>query len=187
MPEFAPHNMTSDSAPAPFVASASSEFNGTLAAFAAFDGLPGGVGQYWIGTGGGVDWLRIKLPWKYVLTSYTVKVNTIPEAARAPKDWTMEGTPDGGSTWVALDTEAGQIAWTSGEARPFTAAAAGTSYDDYRLNISANNGDATFTQVAELYLIGDIDLPNAGVNVAKALLYTVIAPSPIAPPSNVAY
>jgi hypothetical protein len=33
-----------------------------------------------------------------------------PASARAPKDWTMEGSPDG-STWTVLDTRTAQTAW----------------------------------------------------------------------------
>src|SRR6185369_15593152 len=58
--DVAPHNMSGNSAPSPYVAAASSEFSATFAAYKAFNGSVG-TGAYWLGTGSGVDWLSIDL------------------------------------------------------------------------------------------------------------------------------
>jgi hypothetical protein len=150
--DIAPHNMISNTSPVPFVAAASSEFNNQFRAYLAFDGLAGTL-RYWLGSGAGVDWLRLDLGAGNArkLVSYSVKVNTIPETARAPKAWTMQGSNDA-TAWNTLDTVTNQTAWASGETRTFGCDATGTAWRYFRLNITANNGDAAYTQVAELSL-----------------------------------
>lgn len=150
--DFAPHNMTGNSSPSPYVASASTEFSSTFAAWKAFEGNPG-FAAYWLGDNAGVDWLRIDLGSgnDQLLDNYSIQVNTIDEPLRAPKAWTMEGSPDG-SSWTTLDTRTNQTSWAAGSIRNFTCATRTTAYRYFRVNISQNNGDATFTQIAELYL-----------------------------------
>lgn len=150
-PQFAPKNMSGNSTPSPYVAAASSAFR---PAYQAFNGVIGAAGTDWLGTGGGVDWLRIDLGagGGFPLLSYAVAVNTQPEAARAPKNWTLEGSTDA-SSWTVLDTQTNQTSWGSGEIRSFTCGApSATAFRYYRINITANNGDGTFTQVDELFL-----------------------------------
>jgi hypothetical protein len=62
----------------------------------------------------------------------------------------MQGSNDG-TTWSTLDTQTNQTAWAVFESRLFTVTGS-AAYRYYRLNITANNGDATYTEVAELYL-----------------------------------
>jgi hypothetical protein len=149
--ELTPHDLSSDTSHSPFVVSSSTEWTG-LESFKAFDGGVGG-GSYWLGTNAGVDWLQIELGSgnARLLGSYAIQVNTIPEATRAPKDWTMKGS-NNGTDWTVLDTRTSQTGWGSGETRTFTISSPTTAYRYYRLDITANNGDATFVQVAELYL-----------------------------------
>ncbi len=159
--DLAPHNMTANNLPSPYVASASSTF-GSNSAFHAFDGALGLV-QYWIGTGGGVDWLQLDIGAgrKGVVTSYYVQASLENEPLRMPKDFTLQGSNDG-STWTVLDTEAGQTGWGNGEVRGWPVSGA-SYYRYYRLNITANNGDATFTDVGEMYLLGFL-APSAAQN-----------------------
>lgn len=148
--DFAPHTMTYESSNQPFVASAST-WLGSFEPWKAFDSNSGGT--YWLGQNAGVDSLKLDtggVGGSYVLTSYAIKVNTIPEPNRAPKNWTMQGSQDN-SSWTTLDTETNQTSWTSGQTRTFTLSNS-TAYRYYRLNISSNNGDATYTQVADLFL-----------------------------------
>jgi len=112
--EFAPHNMTSNTAPSPYVASASSEESSSFKAYQAFQGGVG-VGQYWVGTGGwsggfGSDWLKIDLGSgaSKKLYSYNVRVNSWPEPLRAPKAWVLHGS-NNNSDWTLLDTVTDQI------------------------------------------------------------------------------
>lgn len=153
-PDFAPHDLTSSTSHSPYVVSASS-FNSGQDPFLAFDGGSG----LWYGTGGGIDWLQLDTGAgnSYLLGYYQVQAGAT-FANRAPQAWTMEGSNDG-SSWTTLDTQTGQTSWLPvtglGEVRTFTISSPGTTaYRYFRLNITANNGDATYTQVVELYLYG---------------------------------
>jgi F5/8 type C domain-containing protein len=150
--EFGPHDLTSATSHSPFVVSSSSNYT-TLENFHAFDGASS-TGHYWLGTGGGVDWLQLDCGSgiTHLLGSYALQMDYVPEAARAPKNWTMLGSNDG-STWNTLDTRTNEINWnTANEVRTYTCATVTTAYRYFRLNVTANNGDATYTQVAELFL-----------------------------------
>jgi hypothetical protein len=144
--DMAPHNLTSDTSHPPYVVSASS-FWPSLPAYAAFDNAAGN--EYWVGTNAGVDWLQIDLGSSQLLGSYAIQATT--ELLRMPKNWTMEGSNDG-TTWNVVDTQTGQTAWTNNEILTFTVSAVSESYRYYRLDITANNGDATYTDVGEMYL-----------------------------------
>lgn len=166
--DFAPHNMTTNSSDAPFVASASSSFSASFLPYKAFDGVVGASGTNWLGTGNGVDWLQLDTgnASGYLLASYAIAVNTQPEPTRAPKNWTMQGSNDG-SSWTTLDTQTNQTGWTSGQTRTFTIGTPGTTFYRYfRVNITANNGDVN-TQICELYLTGHntlLDYTNFALN-----------------------
>lgn len=149
--ERAPHNMTGAGSPSPYIAAASSNFP-TFDAFRAFDGGLG-TGAYWLANSLATGWVSLDFGAgnAWVITSYNVVVNTIPEPNRAPKAWTLEGSNDN-STWTVVDTVTGQTSWGSGENRAFTCGSPGsTAWRYIRINISANNGD-TFVQLGELYL-----------------------------------
>jgi F5/8 type C domain/Chaperone of endosialidase len=165
--EFGPHDLTSATSHSPFVVSSSSNYT-TLENFHAFDGASS-TGHYWLGTGGGVDWLQLDCGSgiTHLLGSYALQMDYVPEAARAPKNWTMLGSNDG-STWNTLDTRTNEINWnTANEVRTYTCATVTTAYRYFRLNITANNGDATYTQVAELFLyLGTAAAPTQRGNIA---------------------
>lgn len=150
--DVAPHTMTGNSTPSPYVASASTEYNGQFLAFKAFDGLLSTL-QYWLGSGAGNDWLQLDFGAgnAKMLQSYAIQVNTVPEPNRAPKNWTLQGS-NNGSTWTVVDTVTNATAWGSGEKRTYQCDVITTAYRYFRLVITANNGDASYTQVGELYL-----------------------------------
>ena len=141
--DLAPHDLTSDTSHPPFIVSASSAY-GFLPEWHAFDG----TATYWIGVGGGMDWLQIDLGSAKVLGAYAILATT--ELARMPKNWTMQGSNDG-ATWAVLDTQAGQT-WANSETLTFRVPVVSAAYRYYRLNITANNGDGTYTDIGELYL-----------------------------------
>jgi hypothetical protein len=165
MIDFAPHDLTSNTSHSPFVVSASSIFSSNFDSWKAFQGSWGSL-SYWIGTNYGVDWLKLDIGSGNTkkLYSYSIRVNSIPEPTRAPKNWTMEGSNDN-LNWDVLDTQTNQTSWTTGESRNFVCATYTTSYRYFRLNITANNGD-TYTQVGELYLYYD-DIVVSGQATAK--------------------
>ncbi len=162
--DFAPHDMNTNSTPATYTASASSEKSGFFQAFEGFDGYLS-TNQYWVGTGSGVDWLKLDIGSgkKRVLGSYAVQVPLTGAGGTAyPKNWTMEGSNDN-STWAVLDTETNQTSWGDGEKRTYTGLSATRAYRYFRLNITANNGAATDTSVGELYLyLGGLQVQDTG-------------------------
>ena len=143
--ELGPHDLTSNTSHAPFVVSASGQF-GPQPEWHAFNGT--GT-DFWIGTGGVVDWLQIDLGSAQVLGSYSIRGTT--ETARMPRDWTMRGSNAGG-TWTTLDTWAGSTAWEDNSTRSFNIPVISAAFRYYRLNITANNGDGNYTDVGELSL-----------------------------------
>ena len=66
---------------------------------------------------------------------------------RDPKNWNFQGSNDG-TTWTTVDAQTNQTFPTRLTTRIFVLGAAQT-YRFYRLNITANNGDTTNTQLAE--------------------------------------
>jgi len=145
-----PHDLTSDTSHSPFVVTSSSEYS-LLPSFKALNNTVGTSG-YWLGTGGGTDWWKIYIGATAKRAfSYAIRVNTIPEAARAPKNFTFQGSPDD-SSWTTLDTQVNQTSWGSGETREFTLADNTGLYKYFKVNITANNGDATYTQIGEIYI-----------------------------------
>ncbi|MEI9971049.1 MAG: discoidin domain-containing protein [Ignavibacteriota bacterium] len=151
--DFAPHNMTGNAAPAPFVASASTTFSpGTgFDPWNAFDGLVSGTPAGWTGTHAGVDWLQIQIAAGNILASYSIAVKA---GTRGPKNWTMLGSNDG-LAWTTLDTQIGAVAWANGETRTFTVATIAGPFTYFRLNITVG-GDGTYTNIGELYLFSGL-------------------------------
>ncbi len=69
------------------------------------------------------------------------------------KTWTFEGSNDNMS-WNVVDTVASETGWSFGETRTFNCDVTTTPYRYYRMNITANNGDATYTEVNQLNIYG---------------------------------
>lgn len=147
--DFAPHNMTTPSTPAPYVVSASSDYYGLQGRYA-FDGAT----TYWLSVGV-TGWLKLDVGDGYeaILDNYNIKVNSIPEPNRAPKDWTMQGSVDN-LNWDILDTRTGETSWLNGESRNFVCSSKGGYYRYFKVDITLNNGDASYSQIQELYLYG---------------------------------
>lgn len=155
--DFAPHSMNADTSGG-YTASSDSEYTpeDLFHPWRAFDGRYIGILTYYVANTNHA-WLKLDFGTnpKYPLYGYGVRVNTIPEPNRAPKNWTMEGSQDG-TTWTILDTQVNQTSWASGELRNFTCATpTGISYQYLRINVSANNGD-TYLEIAELYFYNEV-------------------------------
>jgi hypothetical protein len=160
-----PPTMTSNSAPSPYVASASV---GNATAFNAFDnngstswnaGVATGILTIDMGSTISVNQYAITGPWN-------ISVNAAPQA------WTFEGSPNG-SSWTVLDTRTAQSTWAFSETKTYTLSAS-QSYRYYRLNVTANNGNA-------LLLITQLTISNATTDhvtpLAKAHIGTYLASS----------
>jgi hypothetical protein len=94
-------------------------------------------------------WLQYDLGRTETVQRYTV-ISSIDKIQRDPKDWQFMGSNDGVS-WTTLDTQSNQAFTQRYQMKSFTVANP-ASYRYYRLNITANNGDTAFTDLAEFGL-----------------------------------
>ena len=145
--------MTSNTAPSGYVASASSEYSATYAAYYAMNGV---LPNYdaWITTSGTTTgWLRIQFPSPKIVNKYNIypRIGYTAELD-APKDWTFQGS-NNGTTWDTLDTQSNITGWDKTNANKKTFIFSNTTaYTYYRINIAANGGYGSYTAIGELEL-----------------------------------
>lgn len=148
--------MSSNSAPAPFVASASSYNSSTVYPYKAFTQ---NVSDGWKPDEATTapHWLKIDLGTAYSVGSYTLScVNYT--ATAAPKDFELQGSSDG-STFVAVDTRV-DVSWAYGSSptmQTFTLTTP-VSYRYFRLHIT----ELTITQYLFIYEFELIIAPTLG-------------------------
>ncbi|EGJ51729.1 discoidin domain-containing protein [Desulfocurvibacter africanus] len=129
--------------------SASSEHNATWPAWKAVDRLTNVSGTAWITVSGTTTgWLRYVLGTPKPLAGYKLcGRNSVLAANSEPKDWTVrvgaDAVPD-----VLADTRSGQTGWTANEYRTFMLPAP-LACKSFELNIAANAGYTTYTQIDE--------------------------------------
>lgn len=147
--------MTADNAPSPLVVTSSPA--AVNSAFWAFDQdntsawLAGGTtGSLALDWGSGVT----KTITQYKITCGGASGVAPNYELYHPKDWTFDGSANG-STWVTLDTQTGAAAWSyaTHEVRTFSIANT-TAYRHYRINITLNQGGASFCGLGDLTLMG---------------------------------
>jgi hypothetical protein len=126
---------TNDSANNPTNAGSAFDQNSATQWF--YSGVTGWL-QYDLGNG------HAQIVQRYSVTSSDDKV------PRDPKDWQFQGSNDG-STWTTLDAQSNQAFSERYQIKTYTIASP-ASYRYYRLNITANNGDSTFTALSEFGL-----------------------------------
>lgn len=151
----APHNMTASNFPVPYMTDGSPNYIG-CEPYKAFDGNLG-AGQFFLTAGPNTPtgWLALDMGGgnAFIIHKYQIQVNTIPEPDRAPRDWTLEGSLNGVDFFV-IDTVTGQSGWGNGEKRSFTCDDISTAYRHFHVIVTANNGDAGYLQIGEIYLWG---------------------------------
>jgi lysophospholipase L1-like esterase/fibronectin type 3 domain-containing protein len=131
------------------VASASSQNLPNEGATKAFDGSA--ATKWFNGGGGNTGWLQYSFGGaSKVVIGYTL-ASANDAADRNPKNWQFQGSQDG-SSWTTLDTRTGETfpGFFASKSYAFTNT---TAYGFYRLNITANNGNATGIQLAELAFV----------------------------------
>jgi len=162
---FGPHNMTTNSLPTPFVADQSLAYLGTFLGFKAFDGSASAA---WVANTTTTSWISLDIGSgnSRLLTGYRIQAEPNPFMARTPKTFTIEGS-NNNSTWTTLDSPANQTGWTASESRSFTIASPGSTYYRYfRVNITANDGDGTYTSIAEMNWYGNVSGTTQSTNFA---------------------
>jgi hypothetical protein len=98
-------------------------------------------------------WLQYDLGRTQIVQRYTV-TSSYDQVPRDPKNWQFQGSNDG-ATWTTLDTQSNQMFAERFELKTYTVASP-ASYRYYRLNITANNGDSTFTALGEFGLFASM-------------------------------
>ncbi|PRA08990.1 MULTISPECIES: discoidin domain-containing protein [unclassified Paenibacillus] len=136
-------NMTSNSSVSQ-IASASSEYGTSYAAWKAFDGVSS-TAQGWVSRGIAFPiFLQIRLQNKVIARKYGL---FSARQVESPKDWTFEGSNDG-VEWVVLDTQVNVISWINGGIKEFTINN-NEAFQFYRINITSHNGDVNYVGVSE--------------------------------------
>ena len=140
--------MTSNTTPSGIV-SASSYFsnNPNFLPFRAFDRA---TNTNWL-SNGTTGWLAYEFPTLKVVDKYQVLPPSDGSPTSVPRNWTFEAW--NGSSWVVLDTVTGN----SGTATVTRTLTNTTAYIQYRINITLNNGNGSYSGISELYLYGDND------------------------------
>ncbi|MFS2021267.1 discoidin domain-containing protein, partial [Massilia sp. CT11-108] len=105
-------------------------------------------GSYWFYKGV-MGWLQYDLGHTETVQRYTV-ISSTDLVPRDPKDWQFQGSNDG-VNWTTLDTQSGQAFASRIQQKSYAIASPG-AYRWYRLNITSNNGDSTFTTLSEIGL-----------------------------------
>ncbi len=165
-----PNNMTSNTAPSPFVVSASAALAG-YEAWKAFDNTATTV---WYAGASLPQWLQIDLNTAAGISAYKLRFrNDGAGAVGYPTAWTLQGSNDG-SGFTVIDTQTGAPAWSVNEQRSYTLAAPQT-YRYYRLNFTAGE--------SSLALIGEVEL--TGVPTINNMTLVTAAQTADAPVSNV--
>jgi hypothetical protein len=144
-------------------ASASGSVGGGEVASAAFDKVSN---TKW-NVNSATPWLQYQFAddATYAINAYRImSANDSPD--RDPLDWTLQGS-NNGTDWTDLDERSGEDFPLRFQQRVFQFANT-TAYEYYRLNITANNGDAN-TQLAELTLFTQ-DRESADVSYGGAAL-----------------
>ncbi|WZP01264.1 discoidin domain-containing protein (plasmid) [Isosphaeraceae bacterium EP7] len=141
-------------------ASASSTPSATQGAGVAFDQT---TGTTWLS--GTTPWLQYQFGngEAYAVTQYqlTSGSDTFTYQGRAPKDWQLQGSVDGVS-WATLDSRTNAAVTANSTTTTYTVASPGV-YRFYRLNVTANNGDPTYTQLADVQLLAVVSGATTGV------------------------
>ncbi|MGC3960998.1 MAG: discoidin domain-containing protein [Verrucomicrobiota bacterium] len=131
------------------VASASSQNLPNEGAAKAFDGST--ATKWFNGGSGNTGWLQYSFGGaQKVVIGYTL-TSANDAADRNPKNWQFQGSQDG-NAWTTLDTRTGEM-FPGFFSSKYYAFANTTAYGFYRLNITANNGNATGIQLAELAFV----------------------------------
>jgi len=100
---------------------------------------------------------------KRTITQYTLGGYC---CSRFPKDWTFQGWD--GSSWIILDTQSEQIAWSNAEIKEYNLPPESQNpYQKFRINVTSNNGDANWIDILNWELRGyeDASVVIAGGNI----------------------
>ncbi|MFZ5351280.1 MAG: discoidin domain-containing protein [Bacillota bacterium] len=157
--------MTANNAPEG-LASASSVY-GSYYEWKAFDRVNTELYNGWAcKKGTAASWLQYAFNTATVVRKYTL-IGQKGYQARSPKSWTFEGSSNG-TDWTVLDTRTNVTGWTDLVKKEFEFTN-NTAYKYYRINITENNGDATYIVIAEMEMMGSTQQPTEAPSVPTNL------------------
>lgn len=109
------------------------------------------------------SWIQTRFDDVVEITEFRVRSwSTNP--ARAPRDFALQYSDDG-LAWTTYYTVAGATGWGANESRTYTVSpTTDQRHAWWRLNITANNGDATYTEICELELRESAAGPNLALS-----------------------
>ena len=139
--------MTSNTTPSGIVTA--SAYYGNNPSFLPFNAFARG-GNDWLSDGVS-GWLAYQFSIGRVVDKYQVVAPSNGSPSSVPRNWTFEAW--NGSAWIILDTVTGN----SGTATVTRSIINTTAYIQYRINITANNGNGSYSGIAELYLYESYD------------------------------
>lgn len=144
--------MTADSMPSGYVASASSSAGAGYEAYRAFDSAYSPTTNGWMTAAGEFNGaLTIALPAPMGISRYII----IPSGTSGtpPKDFTLEGSTDG-TNWTVLDAQTGIVDWTAGSNEfGLNITKLAGMYSQFRLNVSAGVTADTALSIRQLLLM----------------------------------
>lgn len=110
------------------------------------------------------SWLRVQFDDVVEITEIRLRAWDA-NPSRAPKDFSLQYS-DNGSSWTTYASWTNQTGWGANEQRTFTVPAPTTEqrHAYWRLNITANNGDANYTEVQELEMRETASGPNLALS-----------------------
>jgi len=110
--------------------------------------------QYYFLAAGSSGWWKVDLGAGNlaVLDNLDIAANIVPEPNRMPKNFTVQGSLDDVG-YDILYTSGNETGWGSGEIRNFVMSAGG-EYRWFKIDITDNNGDVSYTQLSEVYFWG---------------------------------
>jgi hypothetical protein len=149
--------MTSNSTPSG-VCSASSEYNGTYAAWKAADDVIVGDNT-WRSASGPPQWWQYQAASATTINQYTLRSRP-GNYLWTPTSWNLCGS-NNGTDWTTLDTRR-TGSFTSDDKQTFNFSNT-TAYSYYRLNVTGSNG-SSYVAIGEIELIGSTKTSQAVVN-----------------------
>lgn len=113
------------------------------------------MGNGWLSAGRANQWISYEYIRGVKIAKYTISA-TYSVANASPKNWSFEGSNDGGNTWHVLNTQTNIAVWESGVKKEFTIekTKVGT-YKTYRIFVSENNGHSIYISINEIEMMED--------------------------------
>lgn len=139
-------NMTSNTAPTPLVASASSTYT-SFTPYKAFNGTRGTTGNdSWMTSNSRTGWIQIDFG-KGVIAN-RVNISIVSNLTAAPKNFNILGSKDG-VNFVILGAFTNQTNWTANELREYSFNN-NEKFSYYKVEILENNGHGTDVSIGEI-------------------------------------